>query len=103
MRPYLEDWRGMYRGRARLVVKPASTEEVAGVVAICHQAGIPVVPQGGNTSLCGASPPAGDGEAIVLSLGRLPRGPDLDASTPTPTNPEGTRVGKKGGSEGRTR
>src|SRR3546814_5355983 len=75
----------MYRGRARLVVKPASTEEVAGVVAICHQAGIPVVPQGGNTSLCGASTPADDGEAIVLSLVRMHRVRDLDAANHTVT------------------
>jgi len=85
MRPHLEDWRGLYKGRARLVVKPASTEEVAGVVAACHDAGIPVVPQGGNTSLCGASTPEEDGAAVVLSLARMNRVREIDAANHTIT------------------
>lgn len=85
MRPHLEDWRGLYKGKARLVVKPASTEEVAGVVAACHDAGIPIVPQGGNTSLCGASTPEDDGAAIVLSLARMNKVRDLDAANHTIT------------------
>ncbi len=85
MRPHLEDWRGLYKGKARLVVKPATTEEVAGVVAACHDAGIPIVPQGGNTSLCGGSTPDDGGEAIVLSLVRMNRVRDLDAANHTIT------------------
>ena len=51
--PYLADWRGRYRGAARAVVRPASTEEVAAVVRACAERGTPIVPQGGNTGLCG--------------------------------------------------
>src|SRR3546814_15434865 len=83
MRPYLEDWRGMYRGRARLVVKPASTEEVAGVVAIRHHAGIPVVPPGGHTSPFGASTHAADGGANVPSLVPMHPGPHPHPSNHT--------------------
>ena len=49
--PYLVEARGLYRGATRLVVRPASTAEVAAVVRICAEAKLPIVPQGGNTGL----------------------------------------------------
>ncbi|MBO6560669.1 MAG: FAD-binding oxidoreductase [Nisaea sp.] len=73
----IED-RGIYHGRAMLVAKPATTEEVSGVLKLCHEAGIPVVPQGGNTSLCGASVPYETGNEIVLSLARMNRIRSID-------------------------
>src|SRR5690242_17587296 len=57
MAPYLEEQRGYYRGTARLVVRPASTAEVAAVVRICAAAHLPIVPQGGNTGLVGSGVP----------------------------------------------
>lgn len=66
---YETDWTGRYHGLARLVVRPASTGEVATVVAACAAAGATIVPQGGNTGLVGGSVPRG-GE-VVLSLKRL--------------------------------
>lgn len=71
--PYLVDWRGRYRGAARCVVRPATTAEVAAVVRACAEAGVPMVPQGGNTSLCGAGIPDASGEAVLISLSRLNR------------------------------
>jgi D-lactate dehydrogenase (cytochrome) len=73
MAPYLEETRGLYHGAARLVVRPTSTADVAAVVRICAEARIPIVPQGGNTGLCGGAVPWEDGHAIVLSLGRMNR------------------------------
>ena len=70
---YVEDWRRLYRGRTPAVVRPARTEEVALVVALCAAAGVPVVPQGGNTSMVGGATPDADGSQIVLSLARLNR------------------------------
>src|SRR5437763_2119553 len=66
---YERDYTGRYGGCARLVVRPADTEQVAGVMAACASAGAAVVPQGGNTGLVGASVPR-DGEVLV-SLRRL--------------------------------
>jgi FAD/FMN-containing dehydrogenase len=66
---YERDYTGRYGGNARLVVRPGDTSEVAGVMAACGRFGAPVVPQGGNTGLVGASVPR-DGE-VVLSLLRL--------------------------------
>ena len=85
MAPHLSDWRGLYTGKARILVKPACTQEVADVVAICHRAGIPIVPQGGNTSLCGASIPDISGNALVLSLARMNQVRELDSENHTIT------------------
>ena len=73
MAPYLTDWRGRYRGAAQCVVRPGNSAEVAAVVKACGEANVPIVPQGGNTSLCGAATPDGAGRAVVLSLSRLNR------------------------------
>src|SRR6266404_5623588 len=69
--PYLVEARRLYRGATRLVVRPASTAEVATVVRICAEAGLPIVPQGGNTGLVGGGVPPEDGDNIVLALGRM--------------------------------
>jgi FAD/FMN-containing dehydrogenase len=55
--PYLVEARGLYRGATRLVVRPASTAEVAAVVRICAEGTVPIVPQGGNTGLVGGGVP----------------------------------------------
>jgi FAD/FMN-containing dehydrogenase len=68
-RSYETDWTGRFSGKALAVVRPGSTEEVAGVVRTCAAAGVPLVVQGGNTGLVGGSIPAG-GE-VLLSLTRL--------------------------------
>ena len=73
MAPYLREPRGLFHGRGRCVVRPGSTAEVAEVVRLCAAAGVPMVPQGGNTGLVGASVPFEGGEEVVLSLGRLNR------------------------------
>ncbi|WP_374441238.1 FAD-binding oxidoreductase [Stella sp.] len=73
MARYLKDERGLFVGKAPAVVRPASTEEVAAVVRICAANDIAIVPQGGNTGLCGGSVPFEAGDAIVLSLGRMNR------------------------------
>jgi FAD/FMN-containing dehydrogenase len=71
--PFVTDWRGRYRGAAQCVVRPGNTAEVAAVVKACVESGAPVVPQGGNTSLCGAATPDEVGRAVVISLSRLNR------------------------------
>lgn len=81
--PFLTDWRGRYRGAAQCVVRPGNTAEVAAVVKACVDAGIPIVPQGGNTSLCGAATPDQAGRAVVISLSRLNRIAAVDAKNNT--------------------
>ena len=65
---HLAEERGRYQGACAAVVRPGSTEEVAAVVRICAEAGLPVVPQGGNTGLVGGGVPDG---GVVVSLARM--------------------------------
>ena len=80
MAPYCTDWRGRYSGSALCVALPGATGEVAAAVRACAAAGVagvPMVPQGGNTGLCGGATPVG-GE-VVLSLRRMNRIRAIDA------------------------
>ncbi len=83
--PYLTDWRSRYHGKARAVVRPGSTAEVAAVVRSCVENGVAVVPQGGNTGLCGGATPSADGAELVVSLTRLNRVRTIDVDNATMT------------------
>ncbi len=69
--PYLVDHRKLYRGATPLVLRPDSTEQVSAILAACNEAGVGVVPAGGNTSYCGGATPHEAGNEIVLSMARL--------------------------------
>jgi FAD/FMN-containing dehydrogenase len=84
-RAYFTDWRRQYSERAEAVVRPASTAEVADVVRLCARENVAIVPQGGNTGLCGGSVPTGRTREIVLSLSRMRRIRELDALNDTIT------------------
>ena len=77
--PYCADKRGRYAGSALAVVFPPDTQRVAEVVKLCGAHRVSIVPQGGNTSLCGASVPLAKGRQIVLNLARMNRIRALDA------------------------
>lgn len=71
MAPHLTDWRGAYQGLAAMVLRPRTTDEVRRIVKTANEFGISLVPQGGNTSLVGASVPGNSGNEIVVSLTRM--------------------------------
>ncbi len=73
--PHLAETRGLRRGHAVAVVRPADTAEVAFVVRACAEAGVPVVAQGGNTGHVGGGLPQG---GIVIAMARLNRLRDVD-------------------------
>jgi FAD/FMN-containing dehydrogenase len=79
--PYVTDWRGRYTGRSVCVVLPGSTGQVSQVVRACAEHGVPVVPQGGNTSLCeGSVPRAQEPGSVVINLQRMRRVRCVDAA-----------------------
>ena len=84
-RGYFTDWRRQYSASAEAVVRPASTAEAARIVALCAREGVAVVPQGGNTGLCGGSVPTGRAREVVLSLTRMRRIRSLDPLNDTIT------------------
>src|SRR5437899_3375568 len=92
--PYASDWRKRYLGRPAAVVKPASTAEVAEVVRACAESRTAVVPQGGNTGLCGAATPDASGTQIVLNLSRMNRVHAIDTRNNTMTVDAGCVLAK---------
>ena len=83
--PYLVDWRALYEGSALAVVRPASTVEVAAVVKLCAETETPMVPQGGNTGMCGAATPDASGNGVVVDLGRMNKIIEVNALNNTMT------------------
>ncbi|WP_150291000.1 FAD-binding oxidoreductase [Sphingobium estronivorans] len=75
--PWISDWRGRYHGRTAAILQPDSTEQVAAAVKLAADLGVPLVPQGGNTSMVGGATPPADGSALILSLRRMNRIRDL--------------------------
>ncbi|MDP9894874.1 FAD/FMN-containing dehydrogenase [Variovorax boronicumulans] len=85
MQPFTTDYRRLYHGKALAVVAPASTQQVSEVLALCTKHGVPVVPQGGNTSLMGGAVPDASGNAVVLNLRRMNQVLEIDAVNDTMT------------------
>ncbi|WP_309678705.1 FAD-binding oxidoreductase [Polaromonas sp.] len=83
--PYLTDWRGRFIGKALAVVRPEFPQQVADVVRLCVDHNIPIVPQGGNTGLCGGATPDQSGRAVILLTTRLNRVREIDTANDTMT------------------
>ena len=60
-----------YRCPPLAAVLPASTEDVAAVLKLCHAEGVPVVPRGSGTSLAGGALPTAD--SIILGVAKMNR------------------------------
>ncbi|MGE3642582.1 MAG: FAD-binding oxidoreductase [Beijerinckiaceae bacterium] len=87
MAAYLAEPRELFHGSARCVVRPASTDEVAAILKCCNEAGVAVVPQGGNTGLVGGQIPGQEGRngEVLLSLNRMNRLRETDPASMTMT------------------
>ncbi len=83
--PYLTEPRGLYRGATLCVVSPKTTAEVAAILKFANDAGLKIVPQGGNTGLVGGQIPSQSGEEIVLSLKRMDAIREVDPISDTMT------------------
>jgi FAD/FMN-containing dehydrogenase len=82
---YMREWRQIWHGRAPLVLRPAATEEVSRILAIASETRTVIVPQSGNTGLCGGQIPTDQGHEVVLSLDRMTRILDVDPADNTIT------------------
>ncbi|GAB4130374.1 MAG: FAD-binding oxidoreductase [Sideroxydans sp.] len=90
---YCRDWRGRYQGEALAVAFPADTQQVAELVKLCAARRIALVPQGGNTSLCGGSVPLADGTPqLIVNLSRMDRIREVDATNYTMTVEAGCKL-----------
>lgn len=71
--PWLTDWRGRFHGRSAALFEPRDTATVAGLVRLAARHRVPIVAQGGNTSMVGGATPPADGSAVLLSLRHMDR------------------------------
>ncbi len=93
MAPYLAERRGLFSDRSVLaVVRPADSAGVADAVRVCAEHDVAVVPQGGNTGLCGGAAATAGRDAIILSLERLNRIRRVDADNFSLTAEAGCRL-----------
>jgi FAD/FMN-containing dehydrogenase len=76
--PHLTEWRNRFVGKTPLLLKPASTGEVADLVRVCAESEVGIVPQGGNTGLVGGQIPSAEGGDVLIALGRLNRIRNVD-------------------------
>ncbi len=83
--PYLTDWGKRYQGKALAVLKPGNTAEVASLVKICNKYRVSIVPQGGNTGLCGGATPDNTGDSVIILLLRLNQISEVDIQNATIT------------------
>ena len=77
--PHLTEWRNRFVGKTPLLLKPASTEEVAAIVRVCADEEVGIVVQGGNTGLVGGQIPRPEGCDLLLSMGRMNKIRRVDA------------------------
>jgi FAD/FMN-containing dehydrogenase len=73
--PHISDWRGRWKGSTPVLVKPASTDDVAKAMAICAELGFAVTPQGGNSGLVNGGVPYGE---VLITLKRMNRVREVD-------------------------
>ena len=79
LEPHVTEWRNVLHGRALAMALPGNTEQVAELVRLCSREGVAIVPQGGNTGLCGGAIPDESGEQLILSLARMNTIRSIDA------------------------
>lgn len=92
MASYLAEQRGLYQGAALAVALPDDTAAVAALVRACAQLDLALVPQGGNTGLCGGAVAQDARRQIIVSLERLNRVRSIDAANFTLTAEAGCIV-----------
>ena len=83
--PYCVSWRDGWQGATPIVLRPKTTEEVSQIVKLCAEAGVAIVPQGGNTGLTGGGQPHDDMSEVVLTTARMNEVKEIDLENDTIT------------------
>ncbi|WP_075995746.1 FAD-binding oxidoreductase [Salaquimonas pukyongi] len=82
---YTHENRNIVVGKTPLVLKPANTQEVAGILKLANETKTAIVPQGGHTGHVAGAVPDESGSQIVLSLERMNTIREVDAAGNTMT------------------
>ena len=80
---YCKDWRGFYNNKSLCVVFPINTKILKAIVIFCFENDIKIVPQGGNTSLTGASVPTYKSQEIIINFSKMNKILEIDKSNLT--------------------
>ena len=80
---YSKDWRGFYNNKSLCVVFPINTKKLKEIVIFCFENDIKIVPQGGNTSLTGASVPTYKSQEIIINFSKMNKILEIDKSNLT--------------------
>ena len=75
---YLKERRGRFASQTLGVVMPSTIDQVSELIKFCRQNSLPIVPQGGNTGVCGGAVSAND--SIIVNLARLNQIRKVDAT-----------------------
>jgi len=88
-RPFECDGLSAYREIPRVVCLPRTLDELRGILALCRQHAVPIVPRGAGTGLSGGALPLAEG--CLLSLARFNRILEVDPANRTATVEPGVR------------
>ena len=80
---YSKDWRGFYNNKSLCVLFPINTKTLKEIVIFCFENDIKIVPQGGNTSLTGASVPTYKSQEIIINFSKMNKILEIDKSNLT--------------------
>ena len=80
---YSKDWRGFYNNKSLCVIFPINTKTLKEIVIFCFENDIKIVPQGGNTSLTGASVPTYKSQEIIINFSKMNKILEIDKSNLT--------------------
>jgi FAD/FMN-containing dehydrogenases len=78
---YTTDWRGQFHGETLGVLKPCNKIEVSNILKFANKFNLGVIPQGGNTSLCGGATPIKGQNSIILSTEKLDKIRTIDKNS----------------------
>lgn len=80
---FIQEPRGRFRARPLAVARPETTQQVSAVVSLCREAGVAMVPQGGNTGLVGGASVHDSGQELIISLERMRQVREIDSEGAT--------------------
>ncbi len=92
---YETDWRNRYSNHCIAVTLPSTIEQISTILKLSSIYKVGVIPQGGNTSLCGASVPNNSGKPqIILNLRHLNKIINIDINNQSLTVEAGCTLDK---------
>ena len=74
------------------VLRPASTQQVAQIVTLCAEHGVAIIPQGGNTNVCGMTLPQANKPTVLINLSRMKQIIEVDTACSTVTAEAGCTI-----------